>query len=199
MNSIERAKNMLITPKTEWDAVEIENQDMKSVIMSYVLPLALVSAACAFVGYAFIGVDAGLFRMKGINWGLSQGLTVFISSMVAVIVTPYVLDMLAPSFGSEKNLNRSAQLVGFSYTPALIGGILSIIPMLGIIGGLLGLYSIYLMYLGLGPLKKTPEDKKVVYLVVTIIILIAIYFVVGMILGMILRPALGLTMPGYSI
>ncbi len=199
MNLIERAKNMIITPKTEWLAVESENQDMKSIIMSYVLPLAVVSAICAFIGYAFIGVDAVLFRMKGINWGLSQGITVLVSTMLSMIVATYVVDMLAPSFGSEKNLNRSAQLVGFSLTPGLIGGIFSIIPMLAILGGLLGLYGIYLMYIGLSPIKKTPEDKKVVYLVVSFLVIIAINFVMAAILGMILRPMLGLNMPGLGM
>ena len=90
---------------------------------------------------------------------------------------------MAPSFGSEKNLNRSAQFVGYSYTPSLVGAVLSIFPSVAWLGGLFGLYGIYLMYLGLGPVKKTPDDKRVVYLVVSIIVLVAVYVVIGLILA----------------
>lgn len=199
MNIVERAKNIIVSPKLEWEKIDTENTDMKTVIMSYVLPLAVLSAICAFIGYAFIGVDVGFFRMKGMNWGIYQAIVVFLGAIISVLVSTYVVDMLAPSFASEKNLNKSAQLVGFSYTPALIGGFLSIFPALGIIGSLFGLYGIYLWYLGLGPLKNTPEDKKVVYMVVSILVLIVVSFVIGTILNRILMPAFGLTMPGIGV
>lgn len=194
MNIVERAKNMIVSPKTEWEKIDMENMDMKSVLLSYVLPLAAISAICAFIGYAFIGIDVGFFRMKGINWGIYSAVTVFVSALVSVIVSSYVVDMLAPSFASEKNLNKSAQLVGFSYTPALIGGFLAIFPSLGIIGSLFGLYGIYLWYLGLAPLKNTPEDKKIVYMVVSILVLIVVSFVIGLIMSRILLPVFGLSM-----
>lgn len=198
MNIVERAKNMIVSPKAEWEKIDIENMDMKSVLMSYVVPLAGISAICAFIGYGFIGIDAGFLRIKGINWGIYQGIVVFLSAIISVIVATYVVDMLAPSFNSDKNLNKSAQLVGFSYTPALIGGFLSIFPMLGIIGGLFGLYGIYLWYLGLSPLKHTPEDKKIVYMVVSILVLIVVSFIIGFILSRILMPMFNLSMPGLG-
>lgn len=199
MNIVERAKNIIVSPKLEWEKIDIENMDMKSVLLSYVLPLAAIAALCAFIGYGFVGIDVGFFRMKGINWGIYQAVLVFLGSLISVLVSTYVVDMLAPSFASEKNINKSAQLVGFSYTPALIGGFFSIFPALGIIGSLLGLYGIYLWYLGLGPIKKTPEDKKVVYMVVSILVLIVVSFVISMILSRILMPAFGLTMPSLGI
>jgi Yip1 domain len=186
MNLIERVKNILITPKTEWEKIATEEQPLSSVITTYVVPLALVGAACTFIGYAFIGIDYGFFRMKGMDWGLKMAVIQVVSAIVGVIVTAFVVDALAPSFGSEKNINKSVQLVAYGYTAAFVGSFFSIIPAIAILGSLLGLYGIYLMYLGLGPIKKTPEDKKVVYLVVTIVVLIVVYFIIGIILGGIL-------------
>jgi hypothetical protein len=186
MNLIERVKNILITPKTEWPKIAGEEQTLSSVITSYVLPLALVGAACTFIGYGFIGIDYGFFRMKGMDWGVKMAVIQIVSAVVGVIVTAFVVDALAPSFGSEKNINKSAQLVAYGYTAAFVGAFFNIFPAIALIGSLLGLYGIYLMYLGLGPLKKTPEDKKVIYLVVTILVLIVVYFIIGMILGGIL-------------
>lgn len=186
MNLIERVKNMIVTPKTEWTAVDGESDTLSGVITKYVVPLAAVGAICTFIGYAFIGVDYGFFRMRGMEWGIKMAVISIASSIVGVIITSFVVDALAPSFGSEKNINKSAQLVAYSYTPAFVGALLTIVPAISMIGGLFGLYGIYLMYLGLGPLKKTPEDKKVIYLVITIVVLIAVYFVIGLILGSVL-------------
>jgi hypothetical protein len=186
MNIIERVKNMIITPKTEWEKISGEEQSLSVVITSYVVPLALAGAVCTFVGYGFIGIDYGFFRMKGIEWGLKMAIIQIISAVIGVLITAFVVDALAPSFGSEKNINKSAQLVAYGYTPAFIGALVSILPAIALIGSLFGLYGIYLMYLGLGPLKKTPEDKKVIYLVITIIVLILVYFLLGLILGSIL-------------
>jgi hypothetical protein len=52
------------------------------------------------------------------------------------------------------------------------------------------------MYLGIGPLKKTPEDKKVIYMVVAFLIMIVLYFILVAILGAILFAAIGVSAGG---
>jgi len=187
MNIIERVKNILITPKKEWDVVAAEEGTLQSVLMTYVIPLSVIAAAASLIGWGLIGKSYGAFgfnvTVKGWDIGIKYGLIALVSSVAGYLITSFVVDMLAPSFGSEKNLNRSAQFVGYSFTPAMVGGIFNIFPVVAWLGGLLGLYGIYLMYLGLGPVKKTPEDKKVVYLVVSIVVLIGVYFVLGLILA----------------
>ena len=191
MNLIERVKNILTTPKTEWGKISLEPQSMGAVIGSYVVPLVLIGGVATFIGYAFIGVNYGFFRMTGMEWGIKMAIIQIVSVIVGVVVTAFVVDALAPSFGSEKNINKSTQLVAYGYTPAFIGAIFNIFPAIALIGSLFGLYGIYLMYLGLGPIKKTPEDKKVIYLVVTIVVLIIVYIVIGLILGSILGTRIG--------
>jgi len=52
------------------------------------------------------------------------------------IISAFIIDALAPSFGAEKNMGRSVQLVSYSYTPGWIGGLLAIIPAIALIGAL---------------------------------------------------------------
>jgi hypothetical protein len=66
-----------------------------------------------------------------------------------------------------------------------LGGIFSIIPLLGILGILCGLYSLYLLYLGLPLLMKTPEDKTLPYTVVVIIAAIVLFVIVGTLGGLV--------------
>ncbi len=193
MSMPDRVKSIIITPKKEWRKIAAEEQSLPAVIMSYVLPLALVGAAATFTGFGFIGVDTGLLglRIKGMDWGLYTAIKFFVTNILSVLISAYVVDMLAPLFGSEKNLNKSTRLVAYSYTPGLIGAFLNIVPMLSMTGCLLGFYGIYLWYLGLGPMKKTPEDKKVIYLVISIVVLIVVLVVVGLIMGKVLGSIFG--------
>jgi hypothetical protein len=192
MNLIDRVKNILITPKTEWPVVNAETQTLSTVITAYVVPLALIGAAATFIGYGFIGIDYGFIRMKGIQWGIKMAAMQLVASIVGVVITTYIIDALAPSFSSTKNINKSAQLIAYGYTPAFIGAILSVFPVIAWLGSLFGLYGIYLMYLGLGPLKNTPDDKKVIYLIVTVIALVVVYGILITVFGSILGTRLSI-------
>ena len=156
--------------------------------MGYVLPLAIVAS----IGSILRGLwFAGAYSF-GLKYFILTAVIAFISSVVAFYISAYVVDMLAPSFASEKNLGKSAQLVAYSNTPSYIAALLSFIPGIGLLLGIAGwVYGIYLMYLGIGPLKKTPEDKKIVYMVIAFIIMIAVYFILAAILGAVLFSAFG--------
>ena len=191
MNLIERVKNILITPKTEWEVINGETATTQSLLMGYVLPLAIIAAIGPLLsGLLFAG-------MLGLKFFIVTAAIAFIASIIAFYVSVIIIDMLAPSFGSEKNMGKSAQLVSYAGTPSYIGGLLSFIPVIGMLVSLAAwAYGIYLMYIGIGPLKKTPEDKKVVYMVVAFLIMIVLYFVVTAILGAILFAAMGMTAGG---
>ena len=193
MNLITRAKGIIASPNHEWDVTRSEAPNTNQIIMGYVIPLAGAAAIAAFIGYAFIGMNVFGYRVSGINWGLYQALTVFLSALLTVFITSLVIDQLAPSFHSEKNFGRSLQLVAYSFTPAWIGGLLAIIPALAFIGALFGLYGLYLLYLGVPKLKNTPEEKRVGYLVVTILVTIVVYMVIGWILTSILMNVFNLS------
>ncbi|MBL0175234.1 MAG: YIP1 family protein [Ignavibacteria bacterium] len=194
MNLIDRAKNMIVSPKTEWEAVAAEEPDVAGIITGYVLPLAGIAAVAAFIGYGLVGMPVPFFGVvRGIGMGVTHAVQLLIVAVVSCLATAWVVDLLAPSFGSEKNFGRSVQLIAYMYTPSWIGGILMIYPPLGIIGSLFGLYGIYLMYLGLPVIMKTPSDKVVVYMIVVAVILILFYVILGAILGA-LFLAFGLSM-----
>jgi hypothetical protein len=108
-------------------------------------------------------------------------------------IVHHVLDFLAPNFGSQKNFGRAVQLVAYSYTPSWVAGIFYIIPALGILALLAGLYGLYLLYLGLPQIMKTPDDKVVIYLVVTIVAVIIVSFILTAILTAVVFGIFGLS------
>lgn len=190
MNLVDRAKNIIMTPKTEWEVIANEPADMGGILTGYVIPMALLPAIASFIGYGFIGVGF----LSGISVGIAYAIVSLLTSLIGVIGLAFVVNLLAPNFGSEKDMGRSMQLAAYMYTPMWVGGILNIIPFIGWIGGLFGLYGIYLMYLGLPHMMKTPEDKIVVYMIIAVIVLMLIYFIIGGILTTIVFSIFGFGM-----
>ncbi len=194
MNLLDRAKNIIVAPKSEWAAILAEEPNTSQIMTGYVLPLALIPAIADIIGWGVFG--SGF--IKSFSWGIAMGLVQFISAFIVVYLTAFIVNALAPSFSSEKNMGRAVQLVAYSYTPAWVGGILYIIPIIGWLGSLFGLYGIYLMYLGLPFTMKTPQDKAAIYLVISIIVLLIIYLIIGAILSAILLSIFGLSMMGMK-
>lgn len=193
MSLVERAKNILMTPKTEWEVIKNEAASVGELFTKYAMIFALIPVVATFIGQSLIGVNLGFlgsYKISVTN-GLIYAVVYYILSLVGIYVVAFIIDALAPSFGSTKNMIASLKVAVYSYTAAWIAGIFSIIPVLGILG-ILGLYSLYLMYLGLKIVKDTPQDKLAGYLIVVIIIAVVVYFVIGMIVAAVALPSVGL-------
>ncbi len=197
MNAIERAKNIITSPNKEWDVIAHEQPNTGQIITNYVLLLAGAAAVAAFIGYSFIGFGYGLFHYASISWGIYYALKVLVAAIAGVFINALIIDALAPSFGSEKNMGRSMQLVAYSNTPFWVASLLAIYPPLAIIGLLGGLYGLYLLYTGMPKLKKTPADKHAGYFVVSIVTMIVVYIIISIIMSTIVLAGMGLSY-GYG-
>jgi hypothetical protein len=189
MNLVDRAKNMILTPKTEWAVVAAEPTPQAQLITGYVLPLAAVSAIAGFIGSSFIGL-AGIYRIP-LMAGLGMALFQIVAAVISCFVVGFIIDALATTFGGEKNSLQAFKVAVYSYTPAWVAGVFQIIPFLGTLIAFIGaLYAIYLLYLGLPRLMKAPEDKAIGYTIVVIVCAIIVGFVLAAISGMFLTAGL---------
>jgi hypothetical protein len=189
MDIVERAKKIIMTPKTEWPVIAAEEPNTVEILKGYVLPLALIHAIAHIIGLSVIGRG----MMSSFSWGIAMGLIQFILAFVGVYLSAYVIAYLAPKFGSQQDMGRAVQLVAYSYTPAWVAGILSIVPVLGVLTFVGGIYGLYLMYLGLPHMMKTPQDKAIGYLVVSILAVIVSYWVITLLLTPIILGVFGLS------
>ena len=194
MNLLERIKNIIVTPNTEWGVIDQESDTPNSLLKSYVLPLGIAGAIATFIGSSFIGTTVFGVKVGGtFAYGINQAVISLLSVVVGFYIAIYVIDMLAPTFKSKKDLNKTAQLVAYSNTPALLGALLAVIPSLSTIGALFGLYGFYLLYLGLPVMKKTPEQQRWPYIIVSIVVMFVVYLVIGAILAAVLAPMFGIS------
>ncbi|MBS1921131.1 MAG: DUF1282 family protein [Bacteroidetes bacterium] len=180
VNIVDRAKNILITPKPEWEIIEKEKTNNVTIFTTYVLPFLLIGAFASFIGFGFIG-------LQGIKFGAAQGaikgLIFVVSTSILVFAMAAALDVLAPSFGSEKNWNKSFQLAAYSLTAAYLGAIFWLFPALWILVLLCSLYSLYALYTGMPVLKKTPVDKQIAYFAVILLVTVVLVILLNLLMN----------------
>jgi len=182
MSLMERAKNILLQPKTEWPVIEKEQATTGSLYTGYIIPLALITPVAQIIGWSVVGLRMPIIG-GSIRWPIGiavrNGIVVYVLSLVGVFVLALIIDALAPTFGGQKNQIQALKTAAYSYTAAWVGGIFNLIPSLALLGLLALLYCFYLLFLGLPVLMKAPEDKAVGYTAVVIIVAIVLYFVIG--------------------
>ena len=170
MALIDRVKNILLTPKTEWPTIAGETATPQSIYVPYVLILAAIS-------------PVALLLRGGGMFGATFAILTYVIALAMLFVLALIVDALAPSFGGEKNFIQSLKLTAYSCTAAWIGGIFNLLPFIGgLLGLLAALYSLYTFYLGAPVLRKCAAEKAVVF---TIVIVVCA-FVVGAVLAAIL-------------
>lgn len=159
-NLVDRAKGLILDPKTEWAAIEAEPLDKQAVIIGYVLPLAAIPLVASLIGQVVIGVPgAGKLPLDLVVGGVIFS---FVASVAGVFVFAMILTRLAPMFGAEADFDRAFKVSAYTPTASWLAGIFLILPMLGFLS-LLGLYSLYLLFLGVPKLMKPPAEKATVY------------------------------------
>jgi hypothetical protein len=180
----ERIKNIILNPSKEWETIKLETWTNGELFTKYAIILAAIPAVCGFIGYSLFGISWGFgsFHVP-VGISLSWAIATYILTLVGVFIVAFIIDALAPSFGSVKDMNASLKVTVFSYTPAWVAGIFNLVPVLGFIAALAGIYSLVLFYMGLERVKNVPKDKMVGYFVVTIIVAIVVYFIIGLIVS----------------
>ena len=182
MNLFERVKGILLNPRAEWSIIEREPGDVAYLFMNYVAILAAIPAVCGFIGGSLIGISLpglGTVRVPIVT-GLVGAVVGYLLTFAMVYIVALLADLLAPTFQGQKNPENALKLVVYSYTPTWLAGVFLLIPSLGFLA-ILGLYGLYLLWSGIPPLMKAPQEKSIVYTLAIIVCAIVIGLIVGLV------------------
>jgi hypothetical protein len=186
MEIINRIKSILVSPKTEWQTIGAENAPHAKVFTNYVVPLALIPAIAAFIGYGLIGYSVLGHHVSSVSWGLRQAIVQYAAMLGGTYITAFVINALAENFGTKKDFDHAFSLVAYAYTPMFAGGVFYLLPSLSWLASLAGLYGLYLLYIGLQPMMKAPVDKQTSYFVVSLVVTIVVSAVLSVVLAAVL-------------
>ncbi len=192
---IERVKAILLNPKATWEIIKEEGTTVSGIYRGYLVPLAAIPAAAMLIGRCLIGVSygfAGHFR-EPLGRGVTGAVLGYVMTLAGILVAGKVIEALAPNFSATKNGLNAFKVAAYSWTPALVAGIVGIVPTLAPLGLIAGLYGIYLLYLGLLVLMACPAEKAVGYTIASVVVMILIAALIMGIVGAVTRgPGVGI-------
>jgi hypothetical protein len=195
MDLVGRVKEIIFKPKDTWKQIKGEETTIKDLYISYAAILAIIPPVATFIGWSIVGMSfmGFSYRMPFMS-GISYAVFHYILSLVGLYLVAFIIDMLAPNFGSQKNMVNAMKVAVYASTPNWIASVLFIIPALSPIVMIASLYSLYLFYLGLPVLMETPKEKTVGYIIVIIIVSIIVFYLTGTIARIVI-PGRGMMVP----
>jgi len=188
---IARVKAVAMDPAGTWPTIATETDAPMQVFMRFVVPLAAVGPIASFIGGQIFGFGGfGFSYRPSFLGGLGQAITSYVLTLLSVWVLAFIANALSPKFGGKEGYPSAFRLVVYSMSFAWIVGIVGLIPALSFLA-LVGLYSFYLFYKGAPVMMGVPQEKALVYTVITVIAAIIVNFVIGMIAVSMTGPTLG--------
>ena len=166
MNLVERAKDIVLRPRTEWSAVDRETSEIADLFSNYVAVLAAIPAICALIRRVLVGVP--------LTTALGNAIAAYVLSFLTVYVMALIVDQLAPRFAGRRDFENALKLVVYSATPIWLSGFFLLIPGLGFLVLLGVLDAVYLLWLGIPPLMRSPHHRAAGYMGVIILCLIVV-------------------------
>ncbi|MDD2426058.1 MAG: Yip1 family protein [Bacteroidales bacterium] len=167
-----RAKNIIIQPKNEWNVVAAENKPHAEVLLGYLIWLTIIPVVCALIGWSsYFGL--------AVKMAIQQAVTI----IAGAYFTALIFNELATKYGAVKNFNKAFELVAYCYTAICLSGLLLLIPGLKYLSFIFSLYGLYLMYIGLKPMMSVPDEKVNNYFIVSLLVMIGVSLILSIIVS----------------
>jgi hypothetical protein len=162
-NLISRVIGLVTNPAGEWRKIDGETTTLAKLVTTYTVILAAILPIAFILGGLLMGGGSGIGTL------IIIALIYYAFHVIVPVALSFVIDLLAPNFGTAKNSMQAAKLAIYSATPTHLAGILFILAS-NMFGGLqwlpvlIGLgWGGYLLFLGLPILMRTPADKTPAY------------------------------------
>ena len=132
---VERAKAIILQPKSDWPVIEGETTPSGDIFMRYAVPLAAIGPVAQLLGSQMFGYIAfGVTYRPPLIGSLSAAILGFILSLVGIFIISFIANKLAPKFGGEGSSRAAFKLVVYSMTAGWLAGIFALIPSIGYTG-----------------------------------------------------------------
>src|SRR5258708_19098880 len=132
MGLVDRAKNILLRPKTEWAAIDAEPTSIKDLYLAYAVILAAIRPIASIIGFGVFGLHVpftGVVYRWPLDTAIEYGIVFYALSLGGVYALALIIDALAPTFGGQKNQRqalkdgaRASMISASAYTPPTANG-----------------------------------------------------------------------------
>jgi Yip1 domain len=191
MSIVDRVKNILLSPKTEWDVIAKEDATVGGLFTGYACILALIPAIMSIIFLGALGMgglgmgEAGaLIGAMGMSYFVATAVVGYVLGLFCIWVVALIVKTISSSFNGKEDMVQATKLMVYSGTPVWVAGLVSWIPVIGWLVGFGAMaYAVYLIYLGVKPVMGVPDDKVAGMTVVTVLVYVVTSLVLSMVIG----------------
>lgn len=174
---INNSKQLIINPKLFWLSKKEDLDSSAKLLLGYFLPIIIIVAIVVFLGEFLRSSE---FYM---GTALLKSLRIIVLFLLQYFIATFFTNELIKTFGGEKNIKISQNLVVYSLTPFLLVSIVTgLFPFLYVID-ILGLYSFYIFWVGVKELLVFPKNKQSSYALITIVVHFFVFSFLSIILS----------------
>lgn len=193
-------KPLLSSPADGWLVIKKANLSVRDVYIRYVIPLALITPICGFIGATQIGWPVAgadkLFMTSDSAFRIA--VLSFIAILVAIMMIGKLVQWMGQTYEAQQPLSRCVNLAAFCISPLLMIGVATLYPPLWFIY-LLGLpalgYSVFLLYTGVPIMMEISRDRG--FLFASAILTVGLIALVGLLAVMVSMWSFGFG-PGFA-
>jgi hypothetical protein len=192
--------SVLSSPADGWLAIREANLSVKQVYIRYVIPLALITPICGFIGATQIGWPVAGADTLYLTADSAFRIAVlsFVAILVAIMMIGKLVQWMGQTYDAQQPLSRCVNLAAFCITPLLLIGVATLYPPLWFIY-LLGLpalgYSVFLLYTGVPIMMEVSNERG--FLFSSAIMTVGLIALVGLLAVTVSMWSFGLG-PGYG-
>jgi ABC-type sugar transport system permease subunit len=187
---IERVKLVLLKPSECWNSIASETANVQQLMRTLVVPLAVISSACQFLGMQIFGVTIprlGTWRQPLFS-SLVWHITTAVLQIALVFVGALVVEKVAKLFKGEATRERAYSLLAHAMIPGAVGGMLGLVPFLSIFSIIFSILGLFTLYNGSTKMTTVPESSKLLFTLALVVSLIATGMVVFFIGSSLIAP-----------
>jgi hypothetical protein len=191
MEIVQRVQAILFKPREEWTRIKAEPATVVGLFATYAMVLAAIPPGFQFLRHILFE-RVPVFGHWPVLPALGSAVVAYLFSLLTVLLFAFVIDAMAPSFSSTRNMKGALKLAMYSMTPLWIVGVFNIFSGLWVPAVLAGLYAFYILFLGFDtPLLETPKNRVGWYFGFSAPALVVVYFVVNLFLNLIVAVRYG--------
>lgn len=148
-----RLRALLLSPRRAWSFIAVEPPDPVGLYLRIVLPLAAIPPLAKLVSWSLV------FGFLSPGTAMLAALLAWTLNLAGVAVLALVAARLAPYFDGKDQLDQALKLIAYAAVPSWLGGVLRLVPVLGVLSLFTSLYSFYLLYCGAPSLLTVPPER----------------------------------------
>ncbi len=177
---------LLLDPQTQWKKIAALSDGEIKRLLPYPIVMALLPPVAFYVGTTHYGwrvLGNEVTRLTPES-ALPLAVLFYVALMGAVVFIGWMIHWMSSTYAASSFPIKGVVLMGYACTPVFLAGLFGVYPVWWfdiLLGTAACGYAIRLLYLGVPPVMKVPEDRGFLY--ASAVFMMALVYVVVVLAG----------------